>query len=116
MEPTRSPLPRGMAMTQVAMSLLTCLQRQQLPLVLDDMTAVEGVHLQLHIPLQIPEGRNKTCQHQCNYNHYNDLYEHNKGEQCFFLYLFFLKKGKYGLVACPDVGAFKKTEGPRSRK
>lgn len=92
MEPTRSPLPRGMAMTQVAMSLLTCLQRQQLPLVLDDMTAVEGVHLQLHIPLQIPEGRNKTCQHQCNYNHYNDLYEHNKGEQCFFLYLFFFLK------------------------
>lgn len=73
--------------------LLPRLQRQQLPLVLDDMTAVEGVHLQLHIPLQIPEGRNKTCQHQCNYNHCNDLYEHNKGKQCFFfLFIFFFLK------------------------
>lgn len=46
-------------MSQVALSPLTRLQRQQLPLVLDNVTAVDGVHLQLHVP----ERQNKTCQH-----------------------------------------------------
>lgn len=37
-----------------------CLQRRQLPLILDNVTAVDGVHLQLHIPIHIPERQNKT--------------------------------------------------------
>lgn len=64
-------------MSQVAMSPPTCLQRQQLPLILDNVTIVDGVHLQLHIPVHIPERRNKTCQHYCNYSYLNDLYEYH---------------------------------------
>ena len=37
-----------------------CLQRRQLPLILDNVTAVDGVHLQPHIPVHIPERQNKT--------------------------------------------------------
>lgn len=74
--PTRFLLSRSRAMSQVSMSPLTCLQRQQLPLILDDMTIVDGVHLQLHIPVHIPERGNNTCQHYCNCNNYNDLYEY----------------------------------------
>lgn len=58
--PTRFLLPRSRAMSQVALSPLTRLQRQQLPLVLDNVTAVDGVHLQLHIPAHIPERQNNT--------------------------------------------------------
>lgn len=31
------------------------LQSQKLPLILDNMTVVKGLHLQLHIPAHIPE-------------------------------------------------------------
>lgn len=62
-------------MSQVALSPLTCLQRQQLPLILDNVIAVDCVHLQLHIPVHIPERQNKTCQLNCNNNNNeNDLY------------------------------------------
>lgn len=71
--PTRFLLPCSRAMSQVALSPLTCLQRQQLPLILNNVTAVDGVHLQLHIPVHIPERQNKTCQHNGNNNNYNDL-------------------------------------------
>lgn len=72
--PTRFLLPCSRAMSQVALSLLTCLQRQQFPLILDYVTAMDSVHLQLHIPGHIPERQNKTCQHNGNNNNYYDLY------------------------------------------
>lgn len=65
-------------MSQVALSPLTCLQRQQLPLILDNVTAMDGVHLQLHIPIHIPERQNKKCQHSGNNNNNNDLYVYQK--------------------------------------
>lgn len=71
--PTQLLLPCSRAMSQVALSPLTCLQRQQLPLILDNVTAVDGVHLQLHIPVRIPERQNKTRQHNGNNNNYDDL-------------------------------------------
>ncbi len=69
--PTRFPLLCSRAMSQVALSPLTCLQRQQLPLILDNVTAVDGVHLQLHIPIHIPMRQNKTLSKQSSYD---DLY------------------------------------------
>lgn len=63
-------------MSQVAMLPLTCLQRRQFPLILENVTIVYGVHLQLQIPVHIPQRQNKTCQHYCN-NNDNDLYEYH---------------------------------------
>lgn len=60
--PTQFFLPLSRAMSQVALSPLSCLQRQQLPLVLNNVTAMDCVHLQLHIPIHIPERQSKTCQ------------------------------------------------------
>lgn len=71
---TRSFLPCSRAMSQVALSPLSCLQRQQLPLILDNVTAMDHVHLQLHIPIRIPKRQSKTCQRNDNNNKNNDLY------------------------------------------
>lgn len=75
---TRFLPPCSRAMSQVALSPLTCLQRQQLPLILDQVTAVDGVHLQLHIPVHIPKRQNKTCQHKRNNNNHRDLYVYHQ--------------------------------------
>lgn len=71
---TRFFLPCSRAMSQVALSPLSCLQRQQLPLILDNVTAMDHVHLQLHIPIHIPARQSKTCQRNDNNNKNNDLY------------------------------------------
>lgn len=58
--PTWLPSSCRRAIGEVATSSFMRLQRQKLPLILDNMTVVYGLHLQLHIPVRIPERQNMS--------------------------------------------------------
>lgn len=61
LRPTWLPSSCRRAIGEVATSSFMCLQRQKLPLILDNMTVVNGLHLQLHIPVRIPERQNMSA-------------------------------------------------------